>query len=104
MVKQYKSRTNFNSSLMDEVWERDGGKCIYCGEPAQQIDHVVPRSKGGKGIRANAVCACLKCNSKKKGNLQIDFITRGLFYLATVGENTDWVDRVGEKRLEYSVK
>src|ERR1700683_3316104 len=29
------------------VLRRDGGLCVYCSEPADTIDHVIPRSRGG---------------------------------------------------------
>lgn len=47
------------------VIARDGGKCAYCGKDGSTIDHVVPRSKGGKHVWENVVCACRPCNSKK---------------------------------------
>lgn len=48
------------------IFKRDGGKCQYCGTARDlTIDHVVPRSKGGKSTWTNLVTACKKCNSKK---------------------------------------
>ncbi len=29
------------------VLRRDGGLCVYCSQPADTIDHVIPRSRGG---------------------------------------------------------
>lgn len=53
------------------VFARDDHRCQYCGQsgPASQLslDHVVPRSHGGKTTWENIVCSCLKCNSKKGG-------------------------------------
>ena len=46
--------------------------CIYCGKTYDlsqlSIDHVHPRSKGGKDTASNAVCACTKCNQDKGSN------------------------------------
>lgn len=48
------------------IFKRDGGRCQYCGTSKElTIDHVIPRSKGGKSIWTNLVTACQKCNSRK---------------------------------------
>lgn len=53
------------------VFIRDNYQCQYCGTQCNQktatIDHVVPRSKGGKTNWKNVVCCCDQCN-RKKGN------------------------------------
>lgn len=53
------------------VLARDGHACQYCGRhlPGSQLslDHVVPRSRGGRTTWENVVCACLTCNVKKGG-------------------------------------
>lgn len=48
------------------VFARDGWLCQYCGAPAENLDHVVPRSKGGLHIWENVVAACRRCNSRKE--------------------------------------
>lgn len=48
------------------VFRRDGGSCQYCGTRRHlTIDHVVPRSRGGKSTWANLTTACRDCNSRK---------------------------------------
>ena len=47
------------------VFARDGGRCVYCGVPATSIDHVVPRSRGGRHEWDNVVSACRRCNHVK---------------------------------------
>lgn len=48
------------------IFKRDGGKCQYCGTSSNlTIDHVIPRSKGGKSTWTNLVTACKRCNSRK---------------------------------------
>lgn len=42
-----------------------GRPCVYCGDPAQTLDHIVPRSKGGPDSPDNLVPACQRCNSAK---------------------------------------
>lgn len=47
------------------VLARDGGRCQYCGNAAETLDHVVPRSKGGRHVWENLVAACRRCNHTK---------------------------------------
>ena len=49
------------------VFLRDGHGCQYCGGPAENIDHVVPKSQGGLHTWENVVASCRRCNSKKGG-------------------------------------
>ena len=46
------------------VYERDKGRCIFCGAPGLPEAHVVPRSHGGLGIEQNIVTLCRKCHDK----------------------------------------
>lgn len=41
------------------------GDCAYCGGIPTQVDHVLPRSRGGTDDRANLVPACKGCNMEK---------------------------------------
>ena len=36
------------------------------------IDHVIPKSKGGKEVWGNLVCACIECNIKKGNKLPVE--------------------------------
>ena len=51
------------------IWERDGRRCQYTGRllaPGEgNIDHVVPRSRGGATSWENCVLACRQVNSRK---------------------------------------
>ena len=50
------------------VW-RDNNQCQYCGNyfstDKLTMDHVIPKSRGGKNTWENLVAACKKCNQKK---------------------------------------
>ena len=48
------------------VLVRDNFECQYCGRPAENVDHVVPRSRGGGHTWDNVVAACRPCNSRKE--------------------------------------
>ncbi|MET0161037.1 MAG: HNH endonuclease [Microbacteriaceae bacterium] len=47
------------------VLRRDEHRCGYCGAHATTIDHIQPRSRGGKDTWENLVACCLKCNNLK---------------------------------------
>ena len=49
------------------VMRRDEHKCQYCGAKGGDltVDHVLPRSRGGRSTWGNVVCSCRKCNAKK---------------------------------------
>lgn len=47
------------------VLRRDGNRCGYCGKSASTIDHVLPRSRGGRNSWENLVACCLRCNNIK---------------------------------------
>lgn len=51
------------------IFARDGHRCQYCGDHAESIDHVVPRSKGGEHAWENVVAACRSCNVRKGDRL-----------------------------------
>lgn len=48
------------------VFARDDHTCQYCGGPADSIDHVLPRSRGGGHDWENLVAACRRCNLAKR--------------------------------------
>ena len=48
------------------VFLRDGHRCQYCGRAAENVDHVMPRSRGGKHTWDNVVAACRRCNGRKE--------------------------------------
>ncbi len=51
------------------VFARDAGRCQYCGRPADTIDHVLAKSRGGPHCWENVVAACRECNSRKGDRL-----------------------------------
>jgi 5-methylcytosine-specific restriction endonuclease McrA len=48
------------------VFARDEWTCQYCGRTAENVDHVIPKSRGGTHTWENVVAACRRCNSKKE--------------------------------------
>jgi 5-methylcytosine-specific restriction endonuclease McrA len=53
------------------IYARDENTCQYCGKRFRRaelnLDHVVPRSRGGSTSWENVVCSCIRCNLRKGG-------------------------------------
>ena len=51
------------------IYTRDNNTCQYCGQQLPRselnLDHVVPRSRGGRTTWDNVVCCCVDCNVRK---------------------------------------
>ncbi|MBM3890299.1 MAG: HNH endonuclease [Verrucomicrobia bacterium] len=51
------------------IFERDSNTCQYCGRQCDRrdlnIDHVIPRDRGGQTVWENVVCSCMPCNTRK---------------------------------------
>lgn len=45
---------------------RDNWTCQYCDEYGNTIDHIYPKSRGGKNTWGNLCVACTRCNGLKK--------------------------------------
>lgn len=49
-----------------QVWQRDGGKCVQCGDTRYlEFDHIIPHSRGGANTLGNVQLLCRDCNLKK---------------------------------------
>ncbi len=53
------------------LYKRYGNLCFYCGDDFREkeltIDHILPRSQGGKSGWENCILACFGCNQRKGG-------------------------------------
>ncbi|MDP8969599.1 MAG: HNH endonuclease [Actinomycetota bacterium] len=89
------------------VFIRDDHTCQYCGRAAENVDHVLPRSRGGAHRWENVVAACRRCNSRKKDRtpaeagmslLRSPFAPRAAFWLVVaVGRvEPDWRAYLGD--------
>lgn len=58
------------------IYARDRNRCQYCGKKFStcelSLDHVVPRSQGGRTSWGNIVCCCVRCNVKKGGRTPVE--------------------------------
>lgn len=56
--------------IVDIIWSRDEGKCVYCGSNENiHIDHIIPFSKGGATNVENLQLLCQKCNLQKSNKI-----------------------------------
>jgi hypothetical protein len=70
-------RKTISKKLRFEIFKRDGFQCAYCGQSPPsvilEVDHIEPKSKGGKDHINNYITACFDCNRGKK-NIPLDKI------------------------------
>lgn len=69
-------------NLRRDTLQRDGDRCRYCGNLARQVDHVIPRSKGGVDDPSNLVACCATCNKTAAANLFPSFADKKRWILA----------------------
>lgn len=67
---QYQQGELWGYEVREYLLERRGRKCAYCGKEnvPLEIEHIVPKSRGGSNRVSNLTLACHKCN-KAKGNM-----------------------------------
>lgn len=60
------------SEVKKEVWKRDKGRCVICGETKNlHFDHDLPFSKGGTSLSVkNVRLLCMKHNLQKSGRIE----------------------------------
>ena len=49
------------------VLKASSGRCARCGDPATEVDHVVPLQRGGSGHTDNLQPLCAPCHRRKTG-------------------------------------
>lgn len=83
------------------IFARDGGLCQYCGLQAENVDHIVPRSRGGTHTWENVVASCKPCNARKEDRL----LHETNFALRTrpiQPRGRAWVISIGATRPEWA--
>ena len=66
----YQQGNLYNKNLREFIFSKTKGRCSYCGEKAEEIDHIISKSKGGSNSVYNLTPACRSCN-EKKSNLSL---------------------------------
>ena len=69
-LKPYRATAHWKKIRL-QVLRRDAYTCAYCGDVADQVDHVYPKSKGGADELDNLVAACKRCNYAKRDKLDV---------------------------------
>ena len=71
-----------SNNVADWVYARDRKLCripredgLLCLEPATEIDHIVPRSRGGGNEHTNLRASCRPCNRRKRDKLDSEMYT-----------------------------
>lgn len=89
------------------LFRRDNNQCVYCGNKKNlTVDHVIPKSKGGKNTWQNLVTCCQKCNTQKdnltvsEAGLKLKYKPYRPTYLQFLRRvngafHEDWVDYLG---------
>jgi 5-methylcytosine-specific restriction endonuclease McrA len=69
LVEYAKVPYKMQQASRKNIFTRDGYRCMYCGQSRAgaelELEHVIPRSRGGKNSWDNLVAACRRCNSRK---------------------------------------
>jgi ATP adenylyltransferase len=72
-----KSSGHVPGSLRYDIFRRAKGRCEACGvsaeERALEVDHIIPRNKGGKDDQSNLQALCFRCNAQKRDRDDTDF-------------------------------
>lgn len=78
--------------LISQIYKRDGRRCFYCGRSTLGIeeinkntagipknyptlDHIIPRSRGGRWVLWNLRIACKDCNVSKGSDMPLVWLT-----------------------------
>jgi len=69
--KSESGREHVPERIRNEVWRRDGGKCVECGSIYKlEFDHIIPIAKGGRSNTArNLRILCEPCNRRKSDSI-----------------------------------
>ncbi len=86
----YARRVALNRS---NIFIRDFNTCQYCGNNAESIDHIIPKSKGGEHVWSNVVACCKKCNLIKADKLLNQTILK-LKHFPTKPEGNFWIKTI----------
>ena len=63
-------RPQIPREVVDAVYRRDGGRCVYCGATENlHLDHIIPFSRGGATNVENLQLLCQKCNLTKSNKI-----------------------------------
>jgi 5-methylcytosine-specific restriction endonuclease McrA len=67
----------YSCEVREYLLEKYGRRCAYCGKENAplEVEHIVPKSRGGTDWVSNLTIACHDCN-QEKGNLTAEEYAR----------------------------
>ena len=102
----YPERGKKAKGRLGSLMKKHNRRCVYCERevfmkkpPYATIDHVIPKSKGGKDVVANRVLACHSCNFMKSNTSKEDFLKE--LYLLTEAINRKVKKMEEEEKQSY---
>lgn len=94
------TRRSWRRSIF-EAWDH---RCAYCNAPAQSLDHIWPKAKGGLTVRSNLAPACLGCNSSKSAENWINWFRQQVFWsIERERQIADWLENPEGISLQQEV-
>lgn len=85
--------------VRNRVFARDGNKCVNCGSKEDlTIDHLNPKSKGGRNTIWNLATMCSRCNEKKGNRLMHKWLR------LMRKQRSEWYKNNAKKRVKKTVK
>lgn len=102
---EYQQGTLLGYEVREYLLEKWGRECAYCGtaDTPLEVEHVVPRSRGGSNRISNLTLSCHDCN-QEKGALPLDtFFTFGKGMLKRLKQNGHTADTC-LSRVQHQLK
>ena len=74
--KEYQQGTLYQYEVREYLLEKWNRTCAYCGakDIPLEVEHIVPRSRGGSNRVSNLCIACVPCNQSKSNQDIKDFL------------------------------
>jgi len=83
---EYQHGELFGYEIKEYLLEKWGRKCVYCEKQdvPLEVEHIIPKSKGGSNRISNLTLACVKCNQKKSNKPIEEFLKKKPDLLAKI--------------------
>lgn len=99
----------FSSSEAKRKWKQSiknyWGECAYCGSKHNlTLDHITPRSKGGRDRLTNVICACRECNTAKGHKMWSEwYLAQDFFTTQRLSAIIEWQNQINQNELEVYI-
>jgi len=78
------ARNRVPASSLPRIIIRDGERCLYCGGPWSEVEHLIPKALGGPHNIWNLGLSCVKCNRRKRNKIHgpaLDHLLNNLYFM-----------------------